>query len=129
MLFETEEAVKATRATRISILERESKSSSNGKALYQNCDKAMIPHIITYKDVPELYVCPFCGCVHREFVGGFPIIVELIKAICVALLVVLVLSFLAIFKILSSVGVLFGVLAFVVWCIYKSVRGFFPSSQ
>ncbi|MCK8604386.1 cold-shock protein [Desulfoferrobacter suflitae] len=65
--FGPKEALRGPRATRVSIVERKSESNNNGRALCQNCGKAIIPRIITHKGIPERSICPFCGCTHKDF--------------------------------------------------------------
>lgn len=78
--FEHQDGKKGPRALKVSITSRAAPSHSNSRddrAICSNCQKRMIPRIITgpplvhgrgsWTPVPKRSICPFCGHTHQEF--------------------------------------------------------------
>ncbi|EBI3671164.1 cold shock domain-containing protein [Salmonella enterica subsp. enterica] len=81
--FDVEKTSKGYRAKNIS-LTKSNDSTNNRLDFCKNCNKKIVPRMITYRGEPQKTVCPYCATVIKNFEEN--ILVELMKGISIFLL-------------------------------------------
>lgn len=57
-------------AEAVKINSRHASTKSDDRETCQNCDKKMIPRLITYQGAVQRSVCPFCAATHKNFTSS-----------------------------------------------------------
>lgn len=76
--FDSETTQKGYKAKNI-VLTKNNSSTDNSLDFCKNCNKKIVPRMITYRGEPQKTVCPYCATVIKNFNGNF--FIEIITAI------------------------------------------------